>query len=413
MESVSLTYIITLTYGVQSMSQQPQPCIRCEHPIPLELVRCPSCGSNLGSGEAPEAWMGEVIDGKYEVEEILGVGGMGMVFRARRRMIDDQVALKILFPRFLKSDLQRRLFQDEAQATAALNHPNVITIFDMMIDSQFGIAYMAMEMLEGFTFKELMLSEAPMAPERLYPIFKQVCDGLSAAHEVGIIHRDLKPDNIYLCRSTTGEFEVKILDFGIATVMGHYHEDESNKLLGTLRYMAPEQCRGEPVSPPTDLYALGVILYESLTRQRAAGKSIESVLYDEVTPVNQRLPPEKAIPQQLEQLIARLLAKDSSRRPQTALELRDLLQAISDPFSTLPKVSSPHSPPSKTPFISPLSSTSRSSSPLHTEADWAQRDHTPILDNEELSSGVSLLWYIIPLSLFFLLAYLITELIAS
>ena len=135
-----------------------------------------------------------------------------------------------------------------------------------MIDETYGIAYMAMELLEGFTFKEFMLSEAPMPPERLYPIFTQVCDGLSAAHEVGIIHRYLKPDNLFLCQSSSGDFEVKVLDFGIATVMGHYHEDESNKLLGTLRYMAPEQCRGEAVSPPTDLYALGVILYESLTR---------------------------------------------------------------------------------------------------------------------------------------------------
>ena len=390
------------------MSQQPQPCIQCEYLIPVELVQCPSCGSSLGSGEAPEAWMGEVIDGKYEVEEILGVGGMGMVFRARRRIIGDQVALKILFPRFLKSELQRRLFQDEAQSTAALNHPNVITIFDMMIDETYGIAYMAMELLEGFTFKEFMLSEAPMPPERLYPIFTQVCDGLSAAHEVGIIHRDLKPDNLFLCQSSSGDFEVKVLDFGIATVMGHYHEDESNKLLGTLRYMAPEQCRGEAVSPPTDLYALGVILYESLTRHRAAGKSIESVLYDEVIPVNQRLPQHKSIPPQLDHLITQLLAKDRSHRPQSASALKKALSAIADPISALP---SPPTELSQTTSSAPFN-TGRSSPLSHHQPqdDWAREEHTPIFDIANQTQGVSSLWYLIPVSLFLLLFYLISEL---
>jgi eukaryotic-like serine/threonine-protein kinase len=390
------------------MSQTPQPCMQCEYLIPVELVQCPSCGSPLGSGEAPEAWMGEVLDGKYEVEEILGIGGMGMVFRARRNLINDQVALKILFPKFLKSDLQRRLFRDEALSMAALNDPKVITIFDMAIDSTYGVAYMAMELLEGFTFKELMLSEAPMPPERLYPIFTQVCNGLSAAHQLGIIHRDLKPDNLFLSKAPNGDFNVKILDFGIATVMGQRHSDESNKLLGTLRYMAPEQCRGDAVSPPTDLYALGIILYESLTRQRAVGKSVEAVLYDEVIPINKRLPEHQSIPRDLEALIKRLLAKDSSRRPQSALELKANLEAIADPLShplhNHPHLS--HHPQGSAHGVRITSELPKIDPEIQ---EWERREFTPILDADHSGVKVSLLWYIVPASLLLLLLYLISK----
>ena len=377
------------------MSQAPQACMRCNSPIPMEMVQCPTCGSPLGSGEAPEAWMGETIDGKYEIEEILGVGGMGMVFKARRLLIGDEVALKILFPKFLKNKLQHRLFLDEAVATAALDHPNVITIYDMEIDSQYGVAYMAMELLEGFTFKELMLAEAPMAAERLYPIFTQVCDGLSAAHQADIIHRDLKPDNLFLTKAPDGEFQVKILDFGIATVMGQYHADESNKLLGTLRYMAPEQCRGDAVAPPTDLYALGVILYESLTRQRATGKSVESVLYDKIKPLNERLPPEKTISKNFESVIMRLLSKEMSRRPQSALELKNKILNISDPLSAK---------------LTPIPFTGKDPQLNHmSDESWDKRDFTPVLDSDHGEAGISIMWYVIPLSLFCMLIYFITK----
>jgi eukaryotic-like serine/threonine-protein kinase len=383
------------------MSQNPQACMQCSSPIPVEFVQCPHCSFELGSGEAPEAWMGETIDGKYGIEEILGVGGMGMVFRATRLLIGDEVALKILFPKFLKNKLQHRLFLDEAVATAALDHPNVITIYDMEIDSNFGVAYMAMELLEGFTFKELMLSEAPMAAERLYPIFTQVCDGLSSAHEVGIIHRDLKPDNLFLSKAADGGFHVKVLDFGIATVMGQYHADESNKLLGTLRYMAPEQCRGDAVSPPTDLYALGVILYESLTRQRATGKSVESVLYDQIRSVNDRLPSDKAISQHFEALIMRLLSKEIHKRPQSALELKEAILTIADPLRSKVK-------PMKQNRQRPLSSV-KSQTEIDGGLEWEKKDLTPILDVDHSTEGISILWYIIPAGLFCILIYFLSS----
>ena len=327
------------------MSDPEHPCLKCERPLSIEHVSCPHCGFELGNGEAPEAWMGEVIDGKYEVEELLGAGGMGMVFRARRALLGDEVALKILFPHFLKSPLQRRLFQDEAIATAQLNHPNVISIYDADIDPNYNVAYMAMEMLTGQTFKDKMLAEAPMSPASIYPIFIEVCDGLSAAHEVGIVHRDLKPDNIFLAEGLGERPVAKVLDFGIATISGELREDESNKLLGTLRYMAPEQCRGDACSPAADLYALGVILYESLTRQRATGKTVEAILYEDSPTVNERLPADKQVPVELEALVMELLRKDPAERPRSALEVRARLRALEDPFAQL----EPHAPP-RSPF---------------------------------------------------------------
>lgn len=317
------------------MSNSEHPCLSCEQPLPIEVVSCPYCGFAIGNGEAPEAWMGELIDDKYEVEELLGAGGMGMVFKARRTLLGDEVALKILFPHFLKSDLQRRLFTDEAISTAQVSHPNVIMIYDADIDQRFKVAYMVMELLRGQSFKELMISEAPMRPSTLYPIFIQVCEGLHAAHHMSIIHRDLKPDNIFLAMSDEGELVAKVLDFGIAAVRGEVKEDEQNKLLGTLRYMAPEQCRGEATSPATDLYALGVILYESLTRQRATGKTIDAVLYEQPKPLNQQLPAEKSLPLELEALVMQLLEKEPSARPSSALEVARRLKQLQDPFASL------------------------------------------------------------------------------
>lgn len=395
------------------MSSAPQPCMRCQELIPSELVQCPHCGYELGSGEAPEAWMGETINRKYEVEEILGVGGMGMVFRATRSFIGDEVALKILFPKYLRSDLQRRLFRDEAIATAQLDHPNVIHVYETDIDEERGVAYIAMELLEGFSFKEFMLAEAPMTPERIYPIFAQVCDGLSAAHQAGIVHRDLKPDNLFLSEASDGGFKVKVLDFGIATVVGQVRADEENKLLGTLRYMAPEQCRGEPTTPQTDLYALGVILYESLTRQRASGKSIEAVLYDEVTPPNQCLPSDRALPQKLEYLIMTLLSKPSHMRPGSALEVRDTLNVLANPLSAALKTPNPYVNDAYDQLSSSLKSAPPASiaqSMSAEERSWATGEHTPIIDSPE-ENKVSAVWYLLPLSVLGLLLYFIYSLL--
>ncbi len=310
------------------MSVSSYPCPRCGAIVYSDATHCGQCGQHQARDDPPEAWVGRTVDGKYEILDVLGVGGMGMVFRARRVLVGDEVALKVLFPRFLESELQRKLFEDEAVAAARLSHPNVVTVFDAELDPERGDAYIAMELLRGETYKAVLRARAPMQPGEVLPLMVQVCDGLIAAHQARVIHRDLKPDNIFLEVRDGEAPRVKLVDFGIAAMLDADERDDQRRLLGTLRYMAPEQCRGGPVDERADLYALGVVIYESLTRRRATGKTISAVLNDEVKPPNVVLGDDQQIPHAVEDLVMRLLSKDPAGRPGTARQVRDELKVL-------------------------------------------------------------------------------------
>jgi len=310
-------------------STRARACPRCGATLAWDATHCGLCGQpQPAPDEGPDDWLGRVIDHKYELISTLGVGGMGMVFRARRVLVGDEIALKILFPRFLDSPLQRRLFEDEARAAARLDHPNVVTVFDTSISGSAEVAYIAMELLTGSTLKALLKAEAPMPPAAVLPIMIQICDGLAAAHAARVIHRDLKPDNVFLEALPNGGTRVKLVDFGISAMLDAEPRDEQRRLLGTLRYMAPEQARKEPVDARADLYALGVVLYESLTRKRATGKTISAVLNDPVVPPNTFLDEAHRLPPPLEALLMALLAKAPAERPATALEVRAMLLSL-------------------------------------------------------------------------------------
>jgi len=293
------------------------PCVHCGAAISADATVCARCGQGQVPEELPGNWIGRTVDGKYRIEEVLGVGGMGMVFAARRVLVGDRVALKVLFPRFLESPLQRRLFRDEAIAAARLSHDNVVSVFDADVSDD-GAAYIAMELLDGRTLKALLKERAPIGAEEAVAIAIEVCAGLDAAHRARIIHRDLKPDNIFLEARPDGGYRVKLVDFGIAAMLDADRSDEKRQRLGTLRYMAPEQCKGGPVDPRADLYALGVVLYEALTRRRATGKTVSAVLTQVPEPPNRHLPPEQHLPPPLEVLLGSLLAKDADDRPPSA-----------------------------------------------------------------------------------------------
>lgn len=316
-------------------------CPRCGATVAGDTTHCGTCGQHQPAPEeAAEAWLGRVIDRKYELTAVLGVGGMGMVFKARRVLVGDDVALKVLFPRFLDSPLQRRLFQDEARAVARLNHPNVVTVFDASISASTDVAYIAMELLTGATLKALLKAQAPMSPAAVLPLMVQICDGLAAAHAMQVIHRDLKPDNVFLEVLPSGRTRVKLVDFGIAAMLDADPRDEQRRLLGTLRYMAPEQARNEPADARVDLYALGVVLYEALTRKRATGKTITAVINDPVVPPNTYLEEARKLPPALETLLMRLLAKSPADRPASALEARAAFLALEAGLSTPAAVAS-------------------------------------------------------------------------
>ncbi|MDX1748672.1 MAG: serine/threonine-protein kinase, partial [Halobacteriales archaeon] len=218
--------------------------------------------------------VGDLIAGKYRVEEELGRGAYGVVFRAEQKELGRSVAVKTLLPQaFLQQDIVQR-FHREARLIGSLDHANIIRLWDYGVDE--GLLYMAVEYVEGRTLMDLIDNDAPLAPDRVRNLALQMLDALDHAHGMGIVHRDLKPENIILVqtRTTDGrEYEVvKILDFGISKLLRGDEEQNALKsltqdgtVLGTPHYMSPENIVGDPIDHRADLYAFGVILYEMLT----------------------------------------------------------------------------------------------------------------------------------------------------
>src|SRR5215467_1098004 len=277
--------------------------------------------------------------GEYEVQSLLGAGGMGEVYRARDPRLRRDVAIKVL-PSLVSDDPDRlRRFEQEARAAAALNHPHICTVHD--VGDYHGQPFFVMELLEGQPLNERIAGK-PIPISELVDLAVQTCDALRAAHDKGIIHRDIKPANIFL--STNGQ--IKILDFGLAKLVEERHSAGSADmseteviagsvpgtrwgLLGTPAYLAPEQARGEKVDARTDIFSFGLVMYEMATGQRAfrgqtSGDLINAILHE--TPVTpSTLNP--AVPARLEAIILRALEKTPSARYQSAPDLlHDLIE---------------------------------------------------------------------------------------
>jgi serine/threonine protein kinase len=211
-----------------------------------------------------ERYVGTTVDDRYVVEKLLSRGGMGAVYLCRRTVIDKLVAMKVLRPEFMHDLETAERFITEAKAATAIGSPHIVEVFDFgtMPD---GCTYFVMEFLDGDSLANVIHREHRLEPERMIAIAKQIAEGLGAAHDVDIVHRDLKPDNLVLLDRGKTEF-VKILDFGLAKVArGQGRLTRVGKVFGTPHYMSPEQARGKGVDRRTDIYALGVIMYEMLT----------------------------------------------------------------------------------------------------------------------------------------------------
>jgi len=271
--------------------------------------------------------------GPYRIMGVLGEGGMGAVYRARDTRLGRDVAVKVLTAVTL-SDKERLLrFEQEARATGMLNHPNLLTIFD--VGHAGPTPFLVSELLEGETLRD-RLERGAIPPRKTVEIASQIAAGLAAAHEKGVVHRDLKPENIFLTR----EGRVKILDFGIAKLSPTRGADgptfqmaatEPGMVLGTVGYMSPEQVRGEPVDQRSDIFSLGAILYEMLTGARAfkRASSIETlsaILKEDPPDIMESHP---NVPQPLEKLVQRCLDKDRDHRFQTARDLAFNLETFS------------------------------------------------------------------------------------
>lgn len=263
--------------------------------------------------------IGQMLNGRYRLDEELGRGGTGVVYRARDLVLERDVAVKVLHQAGADAPGQARLLR-EAQSAARLHHPNIVALFDVSENPE--LAFIVMEYVKGRSLRDCGGRET----NEMLPLLRQVCAALQHAHEHGIIHRDLKPENIVI----TPEGVVKLMDFGLARSEDAPRITSEGTLVGTFAYLAPELIQGQPASAQSDLYALGVILYECVTGQPpfAGGSMMELLsqhLYASVVPPSSHLP---GIAPELETLILRLLEKQPGARPASAAEVIHTLDML-------------------------------------------------------------------------------------
>jgi serine/threonine protein kinase/tetratricopeptide (TPR) repeat protein len=281
-----------------------------------------------GWKEISTALIGRTL-GRYQVQERIGAGGMGVVYRALDTRLGRTVALKVLPPGLTVDPERRKRFTREAKAASALNHPNIVTIFD--IDRADGIDFIAMEYIAGRTLQDIIACRELTASDALN-YAEQIVQALVAAHSAGIIHRDIKPANIMIIGAPVGHSQVKILDFGLAKLVESSNPDETltqdmteNSIIGTAAYMSPEQAEGKPIDARSDIFSFGSVLYEMLSGRRAfCGESNLAVL----TAVLRETPkPIPGIQANLQNVVLRCLQKDLNLRIQSAVELKSALEA--------------------------------------------------------------------------------------
>lgn len=279
---------------------------------------------------------GDVLLDHYEVGDLVGVGGMGAVYRGEQRLTRQSVAIKVLWPDLAADPVEVKRFSREARAASLLAHPNSVRVFDFGSDPRTKALFIIMEFLAGQKLSDVLRGTPVLDPVRAVHVAAQVCKALEEAHRRGVIHRDIKPDNIFL-QEVAGERDfAKILDFGLAKfISGEFERDgltRAGYVVGSPEYMAPEQASGGEVGPAADIYSLGVVLYECLTgRLPFDAQTTAEVLRKHILEGPPAMTPEEGdlpVPEALQEVVLRCLEKDPAARPVTADALRiQLLQA--------------------------------------------------------------------------------------
>lgn len=309
-------------------------CPRCGTRYDDNQRLCPHDGTVLESDRTPEmAAVGRVLDGKYRLDAFLSRGGMGAVYEATHVMLNRKVAVKLISPALVSSPDTVRRFQREARAVTHLNHPNIVRVHDLGQTAD-GSLYIAMDLIAGEDLNAVIERSGTFEASRIVHILRQVVSALAHAHAQGIVHRDLKPHNIMIGRGQDGRDLATLLDFGIAKT---FEVDAQTKVtstgfaVGTPHYMSPEQAGAGPVDARSDLYAIGVILYQMLAGEPPfADASTPAILVKHLTetPVRPSAKrPERAVPPGLERIAMRCLEKKPEARFQSADELLRTLEA--------------------------------------------------------------------------------------
>ncbi|MFD9624366.1 Stk1 family PASTA domain-containing Ser/Thr kinase [Peribacillus muralis] len=271
--------------------------------------------------------IGRRINGRYKLIEMVGGGGMANVYLARDMILDRDVALKILRMDFNNDEEFIKRFNREAQAATSLAHPNIVSIYD--VGEEDAIYYIVMEYVDGFTLKQYIQKYYPIPVDKALDIMKQITAAISHAHHNGIIHRDIKPQNILIDKEGT----VKITDFGIALALSATNITQTNAVLGSVHYLSPEQARGGMANKKSDIYSLGIVMFELLTgRLPFSGESAVSIALKHLqseTPSPKRWNPE--IPQSVENIILRATAKDSYYRYESVDSMEDDIRTSLNP----------------------------------------------------------------------------------
>jgi eukaryotic-like serine/threonine-protein kinase len=316
-------------------------CSSCNEKFDDSLSFCPADGEVLE--EDPSALTGKVLDGQYQIEALLGKGGMGAVYRARHILLGDRVAIKVLPPEMRSNTEWLRRFQREGQAARRFRHPNAVTVYDLRTSAD-GTIYLVMEYVEGNTLDAEMRKRGKFSPADAVAVLDPIMGVLNAAHAMGVVHRDLKPENIMIGRASTGgESVVKLLDLGIAKLRevagaektGNTNLTIAGQMLGTPYYMSPEQWGELPpdgnseIDGRADIYSLGVVFYELI----AAKRPFDGITLSELRRQHVSITPpplheiEPGVPAAFGRAIARAVAKDRGQRQSTASELESELRS--------------------------------------------------------------------------------------
>lgn len=314
---------------------------------------------------------GYLLNGRYQLLERVGSGGMAMVYRARDLMLERYVAIKVLREDFTRDSTFEERFRSEARAAANLSHPNIVTIHDFGIDN--GRPFIVMEYVPGRDLKTLIKKKTRFGVEEAIPLMVQACAGIGYAHRAGLVHCDVKPHNLIV----TSDGRLKVMDFGIARALATIHpEERSDVVWGSPQYFSPEQAAGGPPSPASDVYSLGVVMYEMLTGSppfHAHTPAEMARLHRDATPhpVSEYVPD---IPPALEQIIMKVLSKEPAARYRTADQLGRVLMnfgtAQSIPAQPRTNGPAPVRPTQPPPAAVPASSPPKDE-PADLGIDWA------------------------------------------